>query len=70
MAWLGAEGMSTCLDDVGEDEVRRFILHLQERTGLLGRRQATRSTTGSERYGLSSTGCTGRVTPSATGWKN
>ena len=36
MAWLGAEGMSTCLDDVGEDEVRRFILHLQERTGLLG----------------------------------
>lgn len=36
MAWLGAEGMSTCLDDLGEDEVRHFILHLQGRAGLRG----------------------------------
>ena len=34
MAWLRAEEMSTCLDDLGEDEVRRFILHLQGRPGL------------------------------------
>ena len=36
MSWLRAEGMSTCLDDLGEDEVRSFILHLQGRPGLWG----------------------------------
>ena len=36
MSWLRAEGMSTSLDDLGEDEVRRFILHLQGRPGLWG----------------------------------
>ena len=36
MAWLRAEGMSTCIDDLGEDEVRFFILHLQGRPGLWG----------------------------------
>ena len=36
MAWLRAEEMSTCLDDLGEDEVRFFILHLQRRPGLWG----------------------------------
>ena len=35
--WLTAEGMSTFLDDVGEDEVRLFILHLQDRDGLWGK---------------------------------
>ena len=35
--WLKAEGMSTCLDDIGEDEVRLFILHLQDRDGLRGK---------------------------------
>ena len=34
--WLGREGMSTCLDDLCEDEVRLFILHLQGRKGLWG----------------------------------
>ena len=34
--WLQAEGMSTFLDDVGEDEARLFILHLQGRDGLWG----------------------------------
>ena len=34
--WLKEEGMSTCLDDIGEDEVRLFILHLQGRRGLWG----------------------------------
>ncbi len=37
MAWLRAEGMSTCLEDLGEDEVRHFILHLQDRKGLRGK---------------------------------
>ena len=36
MSWLRAEGMSTSLDDLGEDEVRCFILHLQGRPGLWG----------------------------------
>lgn len=35
--WLESEGMSTRLDDVGEDEARLFILHLQERRGLWGK---------------------------------
>ena len=34
--WFKAEGMSTFLDDVGEDEVRLFVLHLQTRNGLWG----------------------------------
>ena len=34
--WLRAEGMSTCVDDLGEDEVRNFVLHLQGRRGLWG----------------------------------
>ena len=34
--WLAEEGMSTCLNDIGEDEVRRFVLHLQRRKGLWG----------------------------------
>ena len=34
--WLAQDGMSTCLEDIGEDEVRLFILHLQERKGLWG----------------------------------
>ena len=33
--WLAAEGMSTCVDDIREDEVRRFVLHLQ-RGGAYG----------------------------------
>ena len=36
LGWLIAEGMSTFLDDVGEDEVRLFVLHLQGRNGLWG----------------------------------
>ena len=35
-AWLESEGMSTCVDDLGEEEVRLFILHLQQRPGLKG----------------------------------
>jgi len=35
-AWLAEEGMSTCLDNFGEDEMRLFILHLQARPGLRG----------------------------------
>ena len=35
-AWLENEGMSTWLDDLGEDEVRLFVLHLQGRKGLWG----------------------------------
>ena len=35
-AWLEEEGMSTCLDDLGEEEVRLFILHLMGRPGLRG----------------------------------
>ncbi len=34
--WLEAGRMSTCLEDLGEDEVREFILHLQTRKGLWG----------------------------------
>ena len=34
--WLAAEGMSTHLNDIGEDEVRLFILYLQGRKGLWG----------------------------------
>ena len=34
--WLQGEGMSTCLEDLGEDEAREFILHLQARKGLRG----------------------------------
>ena len=40
-AWLEDEGMSTCLDDLGEDEVRLFILHLKDRPGLQGQLPAT-----------------------------
>ncbi len=35
-AWLADQKMSTCLDDLGEDEVRLFILHLKDRSGLRG----------------------------------
>ncbi len=35
--WLESEGLSTRVDDVGEDEARLFILHLQERRGLWGK---------------------------------
>ena len=34
--WLTEEGMSNRLDDIGEDEVRLFVLHLQRRKGLWG----------------------------------
>ena len=34
--WLEQENMSTCLDDLGEDEMRLFILHLKARPGLKG----------------------------------
>ena len=34
--WLAEHGMSTCLDDIGEDEVRLFILYLKTRPGLRG----------------------------------
>ena len=36
LGWMRGEGLSTCLDDLGEDEVRSFILHLQERKGWQG----------------------------------
>ncbi len=36
LEWLRAEGMSTCVDDLGEDEVRNFVLYLQGRRGLWG----------------------------------
>ena len=36
LGWLRGEGMSTCVDDLGEDEVRSFILYLQERKGWRG----------------------------------
>ena len=35
-AWLAEQGMSTCLDDLGEDEMRLFILHLKARPSLKG----------------------------------
>ena len=35
-SWLAEQGMSTCLDDLGEDEMRLFILHLKARPGLQG----------------------------------
>ncbi len=35
-AWLAEEDMSTCLDDLGEEEMRLFNLHLQARPGLRG----------------------------------
>ena len=35
--WLVAEGMSTSVDDLGEDEVRQFILYIQGRKGLWGK---------------------------------
>ena len=35
-AWLAEQGMSTCLDDLGEDEMRLFILYLKARPGLRG----------------------------------
>ena len=34
--WLAEQEMSTCLDDIGEDEVRLFILYLRTRPGLRG----------------------------------
>ena len=34
--WLSSEGMSTRLRDLGEEEVRHFILHLQGRKGVRG----------------------------------
>ena len=37
VGWLREEGMSTSLDEIGEDEARDFILHLQERKGLWGK---------------------------------
>ena len=67
LKWLRGEGLSTCVDDLGEDEVRSFILHLQERKGWRGRLPATPSTTGSGRCGLSLTGCFARASPSAAG---
>ena len=35
--WLIEEGLPTSLDDIGEDEARLFILHLQDRKGLWGK---------------------------------
>ena len=35
--WLESEEMGTGLDDLGAHEVRRFILHLQERPGMRGK---------------------------------
>ena len=35
-AWLGSEGMSTRLKDLGLRESRQFILYIQERPGLRG----------------------------------
>ena len=40
--WLTEEGMSNRLDDIGEDEGRLFVLHLQGRKGLWGMPPATR----------------------------
>ena len=37
LAWLQSEGRSTCLKDLGEDEVRHFIIHLQNRKGVRGK---------------------------------
>ena len=34
--WLEEENMSTCLDDIGKEEARLFILHLKSRPGLKG----------------------------------
>ena len=34
--WLAEQEMSTCLDDIGGDEVRLFILYLKTRPGLRG----------------------------------
>ena len=34
--WLSGEGMSTRLRDLGEEEVRHFIIHLQGRKGVRG----------------------------------
>ena len=34
--WLAEQEMSTCLDDIGADEVRLFILYLKTRPGLRG----------------------------------
>lgn len=35
-AWLKDQGMATSLSNIGETEVRRFILHLQEKPGIKG----------------------------------
>ena len=35
-AWLAEQGMSTCLDDLGEDVMRLFIIYLKARPGLKG----------------------------------
>ena len=34
--WLEEENMSICLDDIGKEEARLFILHLKSRPGLKG----------------------------------
>ena len=39
--WLSGEGMSTRLRDLGEDEVRHFIIHLQGRRGVRGERASS-----------------------------
>ena len=39
--WLGSEGMSTRLRDLGEEEVRYFILHLQGRRGVRGKKASS-----------------------------
>ena len=39
--WLSSEGMSTRLRDLGEEEVRHFILHLQSRKGVRGKRASS-----------------------------
>ena len=68
-AWLAEQGMSTRLDDLGEDEMRPFILHIKARPGPVCEvlPPATPSTAESEPFGRSSTGRTRRITPSATG---
>ncbi len=39
--WLSGEGMSIRLRDLGEEEVRRFVLHLQGRKGVRGERASS-----------------------------
>ena len=68
-AWLAEEGMSNCLDDIGEDEVRLFILHLKARPGLRGPASSHTVKNRVRPFGPSSTGFTRMTTPSATAWR-